>query len=254
MSDDLSQVREKLNDQIDGGGCAEAWGAADTLRSDADQERHATRRSIMKRVAAGSALSVGAVFGLSNTAEASDVQKRRWNAERWAGRIDDARSMFASQGSELLHALAARGFLNEPVAAELSIDRFEPMSALTDQSDTNYFTAEPFRSPDGTVRPEYVTPISGASFSARVRLRPHEARAYAVVKNANGRLSIIDPSRDGSIVTDQSTYDYTYCSVECNRDCGWFFCDIDYWLIFVCRDGDTYYTCGRDCGDNAKCQ
>jgi hypothetical protein len=183
-TDDMAShaYQEALDDAVDAGGCAEAWDAASTLREQYVDDREIDRRSVLRNIAAGGLTTAGLALGFSNTAAADAKPAPRARLERQYGRADEVRSMIESQGTELIDALAADGYLDSSDVRELSIDRFQPLSTITAQSDTEYYTVEVLRGPDGDVlHPEVVTPIMGETYTMRVRFRPGEGRSYAVI-------------------------------------------------------------------------
>lgn len=145
MSEDFERFREELNDQMDGGGCVEAWAAAQEQRDRDRRGSGGSRRSSTTEESAGpdtvrrSLLRGGAAAAMGTAMIGTAAGEARNGRGRGTTAVDDTRGetldfadldigrsdveqILADYAGGLLEGLSEHGYISEPHPAGLEFD------------------------------------------------------------------------------------------------------------------------------------
>jgi hypothetical protein len=132
MPDDFTGFREKLDDRIDAGGCAETWAAVQRHREPDHDRRPAesqtdlagpstSRRSVLKSAGAtASASLVGTLLADPAAAFSGDARRSIQSPPETELTVEEANGIVDTYAGELLESLAERGYLDEAHPAGLN--------------------------------------------------------------------------------------------------------------------------------------
>jgi hypothetical protein len=134
MSEDFTQLREKLNEALDAGGCTEAWAAAQNQREKQSEKSDpaevnlpstsAKRRSVVKSISSivASSTLIGTASSRVN-ATSDEPEDQMELSEKFDKQ--QAKKILDSHADDLLNSLAERGYIKEANAAGLEFDRLK---------------------------------------------------------------------------------------------------------------------------------
>lgn len=180
----------------------------------------AERRPLLK----GLAVSLGTVFGLSNTAAAGSDGKKSKMQQKTEAVIDsyktpsDVHAALTEHGRSLISELSNRGFLKSTNTENLIVGsvNVQKAPAENDPSEGVYLTAAEQK---GQFTSHLSIVKKTPTYLIRLNVQPQLGRSFATVKTREGDLvTVVDPSVDGDLSI-QSTGN-TDGDVSIQKTCG----------------------------------